>query len=167
MGATLYFAEHLDFTTTKNTICFSDIDEDEYLKQRAMAPEYHVSSSGDHGGLSFFVLMDMDNYISYTDSFYGVSVMLHSTDDFPSTINRVGYGQPGGDLIMSVQPTMVVSEPRVRSLSFAQRQCYFEDEFPLVTSPVYTYTSCMAECTVDTIYEICGCLPFYYPEVRE
>lgn len=125
-----------------------------------------MSSNGDNGGLAFFVLLDTE-VISNTESFYGVSALLHATDDFPSTNNRVGYGQPGGDLIVSVEPTLVQSATRIRSLPLSKRQCYFEDELPLTTSPVYTYKTCMSECTVDTIYSTCGCLPFYYPEVRE
>lgn len=31
----------------------------------------------------------------------------------------------------------------------------------------YSFQSCISECIAKNIQRLCGCLPFYYPEMRE
>lgn len=128
---------------------------------------YRVSGAGHFVGLEAYLRIRTTEYVSYANSFYGVSVMIHSYDDYPQLSNRVAIVQPGDGVRMIVEPTVVVTDVSVRSLLLRQRNCYFEDERQLETSNRYTYDLCISECTVRTILELCDCLPFYYPEVRE
>lgn len=129
--------------------------------------EHRVSGAGKYVGLDVFVRFGGSPYVSYGDSFYGVSILLHGPEDFPLTSDRAAYGQPGDDVTVAVIPTVVVSEASVRGLPLRQRECYFDDELNLSTTSKYTYKLCMTECTANTVYSYCGCLPFYYPEVRK
>lgn len=129
--------------------------------------EYRVSGSGRAAGLDVFVRVGSEHYISFAQSYFAVDIMVHRTDDFAQVRHLVAYGQPGQDIVLAIVPTVVAAEANVRALPAAVRNCYFADEKKLYTSKTYSYNMCMAECTISTIYAICGCLPFFYPVVRE
>lgn len=52
----------------------------------------------------------------------------------------------------------------VSRIPFSKRQCYVENEIKLKYHSVYTRSSCMHECKIERIMEVCGCVPYYYIE---
>lgn len=126
-----------------------------------------MSGAGQFVGLDAYIQIGTADYVSYSKSYYGVSILVHGSDEFPQSSDHTAFGQPGDDVTVAVVPTVVVSEPSVRDLPLRQRGCYFSDELDLNTAPKYSYKLCIAECAVETIIKYCKCLPFYYPQVRK
>lgn len=126
-----------------------------------------MAGYGEFVGLSLLLDTESEAYISPRNSFYGVNVMIHDAEDFPDTSVSHVVVQPGEDVSIAIIPRVIMSNPEVRTLPPAQRNCLFYDEQPLRASDRYSYQSCMVECVVDTMLRLCGCIPFFYPQLRE
>lgn len=73
--------------------------------------------------------IEKDSYVAYSKSFYGAKILIHDAENFPQTsVTTTTIGQPGYDLTIPVIPSVIVSEPGIRSLSEKQRNCLFDDE---------------------------------------
>lgn len=48
-------------------------------------------------------------------------------------------------------------------MAITDRQCAFSDEKPLPNFAKYTVPNCAVDCRATKAYELCGCVPFYYP----
>lgn len=68
------------------------------------------------------------DYVAYTRSYYGITVLIHPPHDYPQYSATTTIAQPGSDVILAVVPSVVISQPEVRTLSLQQRSCFFEDE---------------------------------------
>lgn len=106
---------------------YSDTEHD-YIEDSSDFKAYKVSGAGQFVGLDVVIRVDTSDYIAYGNSYYGVAIMVHGFEDFPSLSHKTVIGQPGNDVTVAVIPTVVVSEPSIRSLSLSQRNCFFEDE---------------------------------------
>lgn len=51
----------------------------------------------------------------------------------------------------------------IRDTSIAQRRCRFKSESNLTHFPIYTRGLFMQECRLELVYELCGCIPHFYP----
>lgn len=91
-------------------------------------PLYRVSGSGESAGLSLLLDVQKDDYVAYSKSFYGAEILIHDPQDFPQTSVMSAVAQPGTDLLLSIIPTVTMSEEDVKSLSLRQRSCLFDDE---------------------------------------
>lgn len=141
------------------------MSDDDSVADQLNDPIYHVSGAGPDVGLDAVIFVEPDAYTAYTRSYYGVVVMVHDPQSYPQANDKATFGQPGTDVTIAIVPTVLISQPAIRGLSLADRQCIFDDERLLRTTTKYTYHSCISECAVDTILQICDCLPFYYMDV--
>lgn len=141
------------------------MSDDDSVADQLNDPIYHVSGAGPDVGLDALIFVEPDAYTAYTRSYYGVVVMVHDPLSYPQANDKATFGQPGTDVTIAVVPTVLISQPAIRGLSLADRQCIFDDERVLRTTTKYTYHSCISECAVDTILQTCDCLPFYYMDV--
>lgn len=92
-------------------------------------PIYRVSGAGENVGLNIRIEVERDAYVAYSKSYYGVKILVHDAESFPqSSVASTTIGQPGYDLTIAVIPSVIVSEPGIRSLSMKQRKCLFDDE---------------------------------------
>lgn len=55
------------------------------------------------------------------------------------------------------------STQAVYNLPLKERECYFPKEGKTNIMSRYSYVNCMAECRSKLIYELCGCIPYQYP----
>lgn len=94
-------------------------------------PVHRVSGAGQFVSLEVLLRVSMSQYVAYTRSYYGVSVLIHSPEDYPQASATTTVAQPGCDVILAIIPSVVVSEPTVRTLAIKQRNCFFEDEVKL------------------------------------
>lgn len=139
--------------------------EHEYIDDQLDDPIYRVSGAGPYVGLSALIRVAPASYTAYTKSYYGASIMIHGPSVYPQAGEKTAFGQPGSDVTVSVIPSVVVSQPAIRDLSLADRNCLFDDERRLRTTSKYSFQSCITECAVDAILRVCNCLPFYYLDV--
>lgn len=152
-------------------------------------PIYRVAGYGESVGLTILVDPEINDYVSFRSSFFGIKVLIHGAEEFPDSSVTTIIAQPGNDVSIAVVPTVVVSNIEIRSLPVNQRDCLFEDEVSvrlegmfccfvyaktilylqkkLRTTDRYSYESCLTECVVDAILNICGCIPFFYPHLRK
>ncbi len=91
-------------------------------------PIRRVSGAGQFVSLEVLLRVSMVEYVAYTRSYYGISVLIHSPEDYPQASATTTIAQPGCEVILAIIPSIVVSEPAVRSLTLKQRNCFFDDE---------------------------------------
>lgn len=102
------------------------------MNEQLNNPTYRVSGAGENVGLNIRIEIEKDSYVAYSKSFYGAKILIHDAENFPQTsVTTTTIGQPGYDLTIAVLPSVIVSEPGIRSLSQKQRNCLFEDEVGL------------------------------------
>lgn len=107
-------------------ICFSSTDED-YIEDSIKIP-YRVSGAGPSAGLDVVIDIAKDDYVSYSQAFYGVSIYVHSFNEFPQIADKMVIAQPSTDVLIAVEPTVLTSAGNIRPLPLRLRNCYFEDE---------------------------------------
>ncbi|KAJ8969446.1 hypothetical protein NQ317_016777 [Molorchus minor] len=91
-------------------------------------------------------------YILNSDEIAGIDVRPQHLWDFSVEM-----------ILFSVKETYTTLD--TAQLSIKQRRCAFPDEVKLKIEDVYSYTACTRQCRMDTAMELCGCVPFFYPEV--
>lgn len=99
------------------------------VNEQLSNPIYRVSGAGENVGLHLRIEIEKESYVAYSKSFYGAKILIHDAENFPQTsVTTTTIGQPGYDLTIAVIPSVIVSEPGIRSLSEKQRNCLFDDE---------------------------------------
>lgn len=98
------------------------------VNDQLSTPIYRVTGAGENVGLNIRIEVEKETYVAYSKSFYGAKVLIHDPEDFPQTSVTTSIGQPGYDLTIAVLPSVIISEPGIRGLSQAQRNCLFQDE---------------------------------------
>ena len=88
----------------------------------------HVTGAGRNAGLYLMIDVGKNHYVSYVRAFYGIQILVHEPNDFPETSLTTVVGQPGSDVILFVTPSIIASDPAVRSLEVTRRNCLFNDE---------------------------------------
>lgn len=87
-----------------------------------------MSGAGSNVGLSALVQIEPDDYVAYSQSFYGAYILIHGPRDFPQASVTSAIGQPGNDVAISVTPSVTVGQPYIRGLPLNKRNCLFSDE---------------------------------------
>jgi amiloride-sensitive sodium channel len=105
----------------------------------------------------------LDAEICFVITFLSITqVYLHSTEDFPVIdVNPQHiWDQNIHKVIFGLEQTYTTED--ARQLSIKQRKCVFEDEIKLLTSDTYTYNSCIIQCHMKAMKDLCKCVPFFY-----
>ncbi|KAL6428931.1 hypothetical protein ACFW04_008030 [Cataglyphis niger] len=121
--------------------------------------------SGHDIGLTIALNVERNMYKATSRPFVGASIMIHDPIDFPDIGAHTASVLPGHVLTISVATTSVKSMESLRYLSTKKRLCFFDEEIPGETR--YSFQSCISDCIAKNIQRLCGCLPFYYPEMHE
>lgn len=149
-----------------NFRAYSEVLEKIFGNENVSNVPIYVMGAGKSVGLTVLLDVGQEGYLSVSRDYYGIEIVVHDPQEMPpTTVSAVV--QPGQDLSLSVSPSVVVSVPDIRDLPISQRMCYFEDERKLRTSDKYSFETCLSECKVDTVLNICNCIPFIYPDTRK
>lgn len=128
-----YFFKSKTFEYFENPFPFRQ--KNEKAKEQISNPTYRVSGAGENVGLNLRIEVEKEHYVAYSKSFYGAKILIHDAENFPQTsVTTTTIGQPGSDLTIAVIPSVIVSEPGIRSLSQKQRNCLFDDEVSQIVS---------------------------------
>lgn len=112
-----------------------------------------MSGAGENVGLNIRIEIEKESYVAYSKSFYGAKIFIHDAENFPQTsVTTTTIGQPGYDLTIAVLPSVIVSEPGIRSLSEKQRNCLFVDE---------------VNCNSEKAFAVSGRLEFVFYSISE
>ncbi|XP_050440596.1 sodium channel protein Nach-like isoform X2 [Adelges cooleyi] len=136
--------------------------KDRFIDPNQLNPEY-IAGTGRSDGLSVVLNTNSEDYYSATAPYFGIRILLHSTDVFPETSLLSEVIQPGNGMKITINPYYVKSEDNVRKLKLSQRLCLFPDESRLLTLNEYDYQQCITECRINIIRQFCNCIPFIYP----
>lgn len=90
-----------------------------------------------------------------------MQVQVHNPFDFPhfalpsilSEINTTNF--------ISVTAEFTSTTDAVERMAASERNCLFMKERRMIYLNRYNYQNCITECKIATIFEFCGCIPFY------
>lgn len=101
-------------------------------------------------------------------------VMIHYLFDYPDYNAELQFVQLNTQHLISINPWEMYSKPEVRNLAISTRKCIYDDEAEKVlygtfkernlSSAVYSYHNCLAECRATVARAKCGCIPYYFPQ---
>lgn len=92
---------------------------------------------------------------------------MHPRWDFADSSAFSISVRPGDFALMQISPTVYHSEESLREVSVEKRGCWFETEGYLQVSEDYSFKNCIVECKSMAIFQLCGCIPYYYPSSGE
>lgn len=67
------------------------------------------------------------------------------------------------ETVIAITPTVINSKESVRNISPHLRMCYYNGEKYLQYFKMYTENNCIYDCLSLQSYDVCGCVPFYFP----
>lgn len=114
-------------------------------------PSYRDSGSGPSAGLEAIIDVSEDDYFSYGQTFYGVSVYVHAIDSFPLSADKVLVAQPATDVRLAVTPS-VLNSSNIRTLPLSMRNCFFKNEVGTYSILYITYLSFVKIFTIRDHY---------------
>ncbi|XP_029662938.1 pickpocket protein 28-like [Formica exsecta] len=163
------FNSHYNLNVRQNTLNEQTDDPPDFNISSADLPGVReilkAPGSGRDIGLAIALNVERNMYKATTRPFVGASVMIHDPIDFPDIGAHTASVLPGHVLAISVTSTSIKSMESLRYLPTNKRLCFFDEETPGETR--YSFQSCISECIAKNIQRLCGCLPFYYPEMHE
>ncbi|XP_011872444.1 PREDICTED: sodium channel protein Nach-like [Vollenhovia emeryi] len=128
---------------------------------------HQIADLGIERGLT--VVMDplLDDYFSSILPIKGWKVIVFNPTDYPDmTTGGVTeiFATPLSETFVDITTTAFISTEIVHSFSRQKRNCIFSDEdSPMYSDTMYTYSDCIVDCKVYNIQKVCGCRPFFYP----
>ncbi|KAF2901091.1 hypothetical protein ILUMI_05094 [Ignelater luminosus] len=118
-------------------------------------------SSGMNGGFMFVgATLEDDSKYSCNAPFSGYKVALHHPCELPDWDKhfRLPLDQA---VLVAIKPRMITISETLKSYKPEDRKCYLNDERKLRFFKSYTQQNCLQECLLNTIFNVCNCLPFY------
>ena len=91
----------------------------------------------------------------------GCHVIIHNTDELPSSASYHFQAISRTILHLEVTPEMFLIDDDLKSWSLEKRGCYLLGEKNLTFFKKYTKKNCELECLSRSIFKACKCVPFY------
>ncbi|KAG4071872.1 hypothetical protein HA402_006033 [Bradysia odoriphaga] len=132
-------------------------------KSKLLSVPMQVTACGYLTGLTFLAKPFVQDYHSSYLSSMGFRVYIHNSYDYPDDNAETKTVGAKLEAFISLSPESTYSTPSVYNLPLKDRDCYFPKEGKMNTMSRYSYVNCMAECRSNLIYELCGCVPFEFP----
>lgn len=128
---------------------------------------FHVHGAGEYVGVTVTVNISKEYYISPIRPYYSSIVLIHEPWDFPEFSRSLHVIQPGEEVSVTVDLSMVVSAEDVNEIDQENRKCLFGQEQHLEMIDHYSFSNCVSECRARYITETCGCWLYTYPRFGE
>ncbi|XP_046736820.1 sodium channel protein Nach-like [Diprion similis] len=127
-----------------------------------------VTACGFQTGLSVMLNLAPLDYHATLFGGYGLKVILHDPYDYPDRNAASKLIRMDEETFLSVTPEVTYSTNDVRNLPLSKRSCIFSDEGEDLIAPPgnYSYHNCLSICRLQTIWEKCGCIPYYHKYLR-
>ena len=104
----------------------------------------------------------------FATSTHGAHITIHEPGLLADldTVQIVVF--PGKTYSISITPTLMAIDKAVKQLDIKFRDCMLKnDPHDLVLFRNYSYSSCIFECKMRRAVDICGCIPWDYPQLVE
>lgn len=115
-------------------------------------------------GLAVLLNVNTEDYFAQYLPTPGVQILVHDSYDYADENAELQFVQYGSEAFIEVNPESIYSTDNVKSLSFENRLCFFDDEWKLEMFKKFSYVNCMAECRAKLFYRICNCVPSNLPQ---
>ncbi|KAI5713279.1 hypothetical protein M8J76_006923 [Diaphorina citri] len=93
----------------------------------------------------------------------GVRVQIYHVTEYPEAgMGNLLMSKQGAKLSATVKPFITISTNAIRNLDLEVRFCFFPDEQQLSVSKAYTQRSCLLECRLDYLEQMCACRPYFF-----
>lgn len=89
--------------------------------------------------------------------------MISHPLDFPEVSTRTITIEKNYATEVRVKPLKIISLPAVKTVSLKYRLCKFSNDIISKVSSLYSFQTCMVECKINAIYNLCKCIPYFYP----
>lgn len=86
-----------------------------------------MEGSGRFVALDLLLSPEANDYVSYYESFYGISTSIQPQDDFPDAGHFFSLVS-GYNVDIYLTPTVIKSDNSLRSIPATERNCFFPDE---------------------------------------
>lgn len=100
------------------------------------------------------------------DSFQGFKVMLHLPNEFPQLSNQYFRVPLNQELMVTVTPTVTITDERAALYPPEKRRCYYTNERYLRFFKIYNKINCEIECLTNYTLHLCGCVQFWMPHPK-
>ena len=132
-----------------------------------------VPIAGEEQGLTLILDAHKDLLTSgtVTDNFNGFVAKITSKNEYPMMRKHSLMIKPGQVNKIAISAVNIKADKKIRTLSTATRQCYFNDEHPLEMHKQYSQQNCIIECALNYSYHQVAsrrqgqvkCSPWFYP----
>ncbi|XP_032686205.1 sodium channel protein Nach-like isoform X2 [Odontomachus brunneus] len=133
----------------------------------------HIERStniGSEYGLSILLNPHLD------DSFYkilpmnGFKISVYDPLDYPDATSgnvREILVSPKMETYIDLDAIIFDSTENVQKYDIQERDCLFQTEHSKIFHGYYSYSDCIVHCRVQDIFQLCNCVPFFYPIAGE
>ncbi|XP_014481168.1 PREDICTED: sodium channel protein Nach-like isoform X2 [Dinoponera quadriceps] len=130
----------------------------------------HSTNIGPEYGLSVLLNPHFD------DSFYkilpidGFKISVYNPLDYPDMTS--GYVRdvlvsPKTEAYINLDAIVFDSAEDVQKYDVQERDCLFQTEQSKIFHGYYSYSDCIVHCRIRDIFQLCNCVPFFYPTSEE
>ncbi|KAK3924384.1 Sodium channel protein Nach [Frankliniella fusca] len=116
-------------------------------------------------GLSVLVNSNISEYFYPLLPTTGIKLLVFNPNDYPDTASGgliEKLVMPGQEVFFKLGSVTTKPTADVVGLSKERRSCLFNNE-KILFSNFYSYSDCLMDCRVQSMRNLCGCLPFYSP----
>lgn len=113
-------------------------------------------------GLSVVVRYKDDNYDPLQSYSYGVKLLIQEADAIPSAHSAAKFIAFNSETFAAVRPQETFCSSAVKALIIEERNCVFQNEFPMRYFSDYVYPNCELNCRVTNMVKFCGCHTYFF-----
>lgn len=103
-----------------------------------------------------------DSYDPVQSYSYGVKLLIQETDAFPSAHASANFIAFNTESFAALRPQETFCSATVKALTIEERNCVFQNEFPLRYFKDYVYPNCELNCRVTNMVKFCGCHTYFF-----
>nr|XP_023014214.1 sodium channel protein Nach-like isoform X2 [Leptinotarsa decemlineata] len=154
---------HKLFKKTKTTGGFCCSYNYQGAKNTNPAEENQIFSGGfgSSYGLKVYLDVEESEYLSRREN-SGFRVLVQNPYDYPDVFLYGSYVDVESKISISLRPLILSSAEELRNINVKSRGCLFSNE-EIPWSKYYTVETCLKNCKLQVIWNMCECIPFYYP----
>ncbi|XP_052838642.1 sodium channel protein Nach isoform X2 [Drosophila gunungcola] len=132
------------------------------LRQKGLNFTAERAKGGFKNGLSVIVRYKDDSYDPVQSYSYGVKLLIQEVDAFPSAHAAAKFVAFNTETFAALRPQETFCSTAVKALTIEERNCVFQNEFPLRYFPDYVYPNCELNCRVTNMVKFCGCHTYFF-----
>ncbi|XP_044727811.1 sodium channel protein Nach-like [Chrysoperla carnea] len=133
-----------------------------HQKNSTNNPIYYVSGAGHKYSLVIVINVEPNMYVSGLAPFYGSEILIHDGFAYPEVSINPIIAAVNTSVTAQIGAHTIKTDKNVQSIPINKRGCSFDGEVKLDYESEYSYETCVTECRMDRIIELCHCIPYFY-----